>query len=51
MILYVQIIVLDQFQPSTLSQIKILPSEDVLQDLVISVNLALGSHDVMSPDL
>jgi hypothetical protein len=50
MIFYVQIIILDQLQPSTLSQVKILLSEDVHQSLVISVNLALGSHDVMPPD-
>jgi hypothetical protein len=51
MIQYFQIIILDQFKPSAFSQIKVLLSDDVLQALMISVDLALGSHDVMPPNL
>jgi hypothetical protein len=50
-IVNLQIIILYEFQPSVLPKVEIILSEYVLQTLVIGVNLALGSHNIMSPFL
>jgi hypothetical protein len=49
--MHFQIIVLDQFQPSPLPHIKISLSENVLETLVIRIDITMGSHQVMSPNL
>jgi hypothetical protein len=41
-----KVIILDKFQPSSLHEIKIQLCEDV-----ITINLTMLVHDVMSPDL
>jgi hypothetical protein len=49
MIMNLQIIILNELQPSALPKVEILLSEYVLQTLVIGVHLALGSHNIVSP--
>jgi hypothetical protein len=51
MIMNLQIIILNELQPTALPKVEILLSEYVFQTLVISVDLALGSHNIMSPYL
>jgi hypothetical protein len=51
MVMHFQIIVLDEFQPSSLPHIKISLSEDIFETLVISVDITMSSHQVMSPNL
>jgi hypothetical protein len=50
-IVYLQIIILNKLQPSALPKVEILLSVYILQTLMICVHLALGSHDIMSPNL
>jgi hypothetical protein len=50
-IMNLQVIVLNEFQPSVLLQVEILLSEYVLQTLVIGLHLTLGSHNIVSPYL
>jgi hypothetical protein len=51
MIVNFQVIVFDELQPTVLPKVKILLSEDLLYALVISVDLALGPHNIVSPYL
>jgi hypothetical protein len=51
MIVNIQVIVLDKLQPTALPKVEILLSEYIFQTLVIGVDLALGSHYIMSPYL
>jgi hypothetical protein len=51
MIVNLQIIILNELQPTALPKVEILLSEYVLQTLVIGVHLAFGSHNIMSPYL
>jgi hypothetical protein len=51
MIMNFQVIVLDEIQPSVLPKVEILLSEDVFSALVIGVDSALGSHNIVSPNL
>jgi hypothetical protein len=46
-----QVIILDELQPSALPKVKILLSKNVFQALVIIVDSALGSHNIVSPNL
>jgi hypothetical protein len=51
MIVNVQVIIFDEFQPSALPKVKIFLGKDKLQALMISIDLALGPHYVMFPYL
>jgi hypothetical protein len=51
MIMNLQIIILNELQPTALPKVEILLSEYVFQTLVIGVHLALGSHNIMPPYL
>jgi hypothetical protein len=51
MIMNLQIIILNKLQPTALPKVEILLSEYILQTLMICVHLALGSHNVVSPNL
>jgi hypothetical protein len=46
--MHFQVIVLDQFQPSSLSHVEISLSKDVFEALVIYIDVAASSHQVMS---
>lgn len=46
-----QVVVFDQFQPSSLSHIKISLSEDVLQAFMAGVDFTAITNEVMAPDL
>jgi hypothetical protein len=46
-----QVIILDELQPSALPKVEIPLSEYVFQALVINVDSALGSHNIVSPNL
>jgi hypothetical protein len=46
-----QVVVLDQFEPSSLPQVQLRLCEDVLQTLVVGVNVALVTHQVVPPYL
>ena len=50
-IVNLQIIILNELQPTALPKVEILLSEYVLQTLMIRVYLALSSHNVVSPNL
>jgi hypothetical protein len=43
----VQVVVLDQLQPSPLPQVQFRLGEDIFQTLVISINVALVSHQIV----
>jgi hypothetical protein len=43
----VQIVILDQFKPSSLPLVQLRLCEDVLQTLVIDVNVTLVAHQVV----
>jgi hypothetical protein len=47
----VQVIVLDQFEPSSLSQVQLGLCEDLLQALVVGVNVTLVAHQLVPPYL
>src|SRR3954469_11593320 len=49
MILHIQIIVLNKLQPSTLPEIQILLSKDILQTLMISKNIIMISNKILPP--
>jgi hypothetical protein len=49
--MYFKIIVLDELKPSSLPHIRISLCEDVLETLMVSVNIAMGSHKMMPPYL
>ena len=51
MVMNLQVIILDELQPTVLPKVEILLSEDVFQALVIGVDLALSSHYIMFPYL
>jgi hypothetical protein len=46
-----QVIILDGFQPTALPKVKIFLGKDILQALMISIDLALGPHYIMPPNL
>jgi hypothetical protein len=46
-----QVIILDEFQPMVLTKVKIFLGKDILQDLMINIDLALGPHYIMPPNL
>jgi hypothetical protein len=50
-IVNIQIIIFNKLQPTALPKVEILLSEYILQTLMIRIYLALGSHDIMSPNL
>jgi hypothetical protein len=45
-VVYFQVVVLDQFQPSSLSHVEISLSKDGLKALVICIDVVVGSHQV-----
>jgi hypothetical protein len=47
MIMDFQIIILDQFQPSSLPHIQIRLSENILETLVVSADIAVITHQVV----
>jgi hypothetical protein len=51
MVVNFQVIVLDELQPAVLPKVEILLSEDVFLALVFGVDLALGPHNIVSPNL
>ena len=51
MIVNLQVVVLDQFKPSTLPHVQIFLSEEVLQVLVVGVDITLVPNQVVSPNL
>jgi hypothetical protein len=50
-IVNLQIIILNKLQQTALPKVEILLSEYIFQTLMIRVHLALGSHNVVSPNL
>jgi hypothetical protein len=48
--MHFQVIVLDQFQPSSLSHVEVGLSENVIEALMICIDIAASSHQVMSPN-
>jgi hypothetical protein len=46
-----QVIVFNELQPTTLPEVEIFLSEDVFHALVIGVDLAFGSHNIVPPNL
>jgi hypothetical protein len=46
-----KIIILDQFNPSPLPHVQLLLRENILQALMVSVDLAAITHEVMPPCL
>ena len=46
-----QVIVLDEFKPSTLPHVQIFLSKEVLQALMIGINVTFVSNQIVSPDL
>ena len=46
-----QVVVLDQFKPSTLPHVQIFLSKEVLQVLVVGVDITLVPDQVVSPNL
>ena len=51
MIMHFKIIILDQFKPSTLPHVEIRLSENVLESLVISVDIAMITKQIVTPYL
>ena len=51
MIMDFQIIVLDQFKPSSLPHVNIGLSEDILETLVISINITMIPKKIVAPNL
>jgi hypothetical protein len=47
--MHFQVVVLDQFQLSSLSHVEVSLSKDVLEALVICIDVAASSHQVMPP--
>jgi hypothetical protein len=50
-IVHFQVIILDQFQPSSLSHVQIGLGEDVLQTLVVCKDIVVTTYEVVPPDL
>jgi hypothetical protein len=46
-----QVVVLDQLEPSPLPQVQFRLGEDILQALVININVALVTHQIVPPNL
>src|SRR6185312_10730169 len=46
-----QIIIFDQFQPSSLSQVKVWLGEDILQTFMVGKDFTLISNQIMPPNL
>jgi len=51
MIMDFQIIVLDQFEPSSLPHVNIGLSEDIFETLVIGIDVAMISEKIVAPNL
>jgi hypothetical protein len=51
MVVNLQVIILDELQPMTLSKVYIFLSKDILQALMVRIDLTLGPHYIMSPNL
>ena len=51
MIVHLEVIILDQLEPSSLAHIQLRLSEDVLKTFMISLDVAHIAKQVMSPDL
>jgi hypothetical protein len=49
-VVHLQVIILDQFQPSSISHVEVSLSEDILEALVICIDVAASSHQVMPLD-
>jgi hypothetical protein len=48
--MHFQVVILDQFQPSSLSHVEVSLSDDVLEALVVCIDIAVTSHQVMPPN-
>ena len=46
-----EVIILDEFQLMALPKVKIFIGKDILQVLMISIDLVLGPHYIMPPNL
>ena len=44
------VVILDQFDPSALPHVQLLLGEDIFQALVVGVDLASITHEVMTPN-
>jgi hypothetical protein len=51
MVVNAQVVVLDQLQPSPLPQVQFRLGKDTLQALLISIHVALVTHQIVSPNL
>ena len=49
--MHLEVIILDQLKPSSLTHIQLRLSEDVLKTFMISVDVAHIAKEIMSPDL
>ena len=47
--MHFNVIILDQFKPSTLPHIEIRLSENILEALVISIDVAMITKQIMTP--
>jgi hypothetical protein len=46
-----QVVILNKLQLTVLSKVEIFLGKNILQTLVISIDLTLGPHCIMSPNL
>jgi hypothetical protein len=46
-----QVIILVEFQPTTLPKVEIFLGKNILQTLMVYIDLTLGPHYIMSPTL
>jgi hypothetical protein len=51
MVVDLQVIVLDELQPTTLPKVEIFLGKYILQTLMVGIDLALGPYYIMSPNL
>jgi len=51
MIVHFQIVIFYQLKPTSLPHIQICLREDILEALMVRIDITLGSHKMLSPDL
>jgi hypothetical protein len=50
-IMNLQIIILNEFQPTALPKVEVFLGKNILQALMVRIDLILGPHYIMSPNL
>jgi hypothetical protein len=51
MVVYLKVVVFDQFLPTSLPHIQVSLSKDIFEALMVSVDVTPSTHKMMSPDL